>query len=117
MNPNRRTEMKQNDFYSDRENTNKNACSNRSNLKDRTGVHEILEVSTQRYIMSPAIRSLYKYLHLSMECKFAPSNAIVYISSRYCNFLRLRHYPATIKKYVSVPQYFLLLNLCPYCDS
>jgi hypothetical protein len=80
----------------------KNACSSRGNLQDRTLVHEILEVSTQHFILSPAIRSLYKYLHLPMEYKFAPSNAIVYISSRYCNYLCRTYYRATLK-----------IRLCP----
>ena len=80
----------------------KNACSRRCNLQDRTVDHEILEVSTQHCIMSPATTSLHKYLHLPMACKFTPSIAIVYISSRYCNYLRLRHYRAALK-----------IRLCP----
>ena len=116
MNANRRTEMKQNDFYSDRDNTYKNACSSRGNLQDRTVVHEILEVSTQHYILSPAIRSLYKYLHLPMACNFAPSDAIVYISSRYCNFLRLRHYRAALKS-ILFPTFESLFLLRPLMET
>ena len=95
MNANRRTEMKQNDFISTVI-THKNACNSRGNLQDRTVVHEILEVSTQHYILSPAIRRLYKYLYLPMACNFPSSDAIVYISSKYCNYLRRRHHRAAL---------------------
>jgi hypothetical protein len=41
------------------------------NLQERTVVHEILEMSTQNYTLSPAIKCHYKFLHLPMACNFA----------------------------------------------
>ena len=80
MNANKRTEIKQNYFFSDHANTHKKtACRIRGNLHYRTVVHDFFEVSAQHYILLPAIRSLYKYLHPPMACNFAPSDAIFYI--------------------------------------
>jgi hypothetical protein len=72
------------------------ACRSRGNLQDRTVAHEILEMSTQHSILLPVIGSLYKYLHLPIACNIAPCDAIVYISSAYCNYIPRRHYRAAL---------------------
>ena len=66
MNENKWTEMKQNGFYSEHDNAHKTARSADENYKTEFWLHEIFEMSTKHYILSPVITRLYGYLHLPM---------------------------------------------------